>query len=557
MESIAWGLLVIAIALWLGAFGRHTIDRVALGLSHPTFQMDNEEGALLYQSLLLKRGATPYRPITDYPYVVGTYPPLYLALAAPLTSAVDPTLYGGRMVSAVALFVCLAALAGIVAAIARSFAGALLAPALFLATFEVYSWAPYFRVDCLALALSLLGLLSAIASATRPRLHVFTAILFALAFFTKQTAVAAPLAFFVTLTLRSPRRVIRPLSLYLAAVALPFILFTLLTRGQFFVHTVVYNANRMNWPDLIVWLRHLERFYLMLGAAAVVSLAVIFQWRTGRLRVSAASSDGGSSPAPLHAEPALTGEPAPHEPSDGSTVPEASAPPPAQSHDNVILLICYVIISLANVLALAKAGSAENYLLELLAAIAILVGCATGVALSRAGGADSSPDPFLRRLLPLVVLAHAIWVTDKAPLMFSPARNPSPEDFRNAALVTQHLRSARPPVISELACYTLFAGRDVVFQPFIMSELARQGRWNASKFIADLRAGRFGVIAATVDLAAPVYTDAFTDAMRAAIRETYECRVRYKNGRLWDHYLFYPRSAITAPRDSRGPRAHE
>ena len=59
-------------------------QRAKIAIEQGYFQLDNEEGALLYLTLELGRGHTMYRPLTEFPYVVGTYPPVsYTHLTLP------------------------------------------------------------------------------------------------------------------------------------------------------------------------------------------------------------------------------------------------------------------------------------------------------------------------------------------------------------------------------------------------------------------------------------------------------------------------------------------
>ena len=60
----------------------------------------------------------------------------------------------------------------------------------------VVTWAPFMRVDMLAVALSLFGLVAAFKALERPRLIYLAALLFVAAVYTKQTSIAAPAATF-------------------------------------------------------------------------------------------------------------------------------------------------------------------------------------------------------------------------------------------------------------------------------------------------------------------------------------------------------------------------
>ncbi|MGC8740987.1 MAG: hypothetical protein ACP5UB_05970 [Candidatus Sumerlaeaceae bacterium] len=530
-------ILVALFAIWLCTFGQFTAHRIAIALEHPHLQLDNEEGALLDQTLQLRRGHLPYRPLNDYPYSVGTYPPLYLIAAAMLTMPDAPSLYGGRLISAGALVVLWLAISVTAWRVSRSVLAALIAAGIFIATFEVYSWSPYFRVDMLALASTLLGISMALSFRLCTTTLAAGAVLFACAFFTKQTSVAAPLALAATLAFHQRQLAAKFLFFYGAAVAIPFLLLTMLTRGQFFVHTVLYNVNRMNWADLVVWAKHVWRFYPWLLGLLLAALALPQQEITQKREVAPPPPTDKTSDQLRSDDLASTL-------SGGERFVPSS--PGQNIRDSLALLKLYFLFSLLNFFALAKSGSAENYLLEPLAAAAILVAVAFGHTL-RAQASQNSRHLQVDGVLAILLLCHTVHIARWAPVMFSSGKDPTAEDFRLASLVTQRLRSARGPVVSELAAYTVFAGKPVLFQPFIMSELARQHRWNETKFLRDIIDKRFSLIATTVDLTTDAYTDAFTPAMRQAIREHYVCAERLESGRLWRYYLFQPKTNGVVP----------
>lgn len=532
--------IILASALWLIAQGGAAVaSRISVGLEHPYFQLDNEEGALLAQVLDLKKGRLPYRPIEDYPFVVGTYPPVYLFAASLLTSTELPSLWGGRAVSAVGLLLTLIGLAVASGCGARSVLAPLVALGLYLATFEVYSWAPYFRADFLACGLSLVGLAVVLSLPTRRSLWL-AAILFALAFYTKQTSVSAPVATSVALWFCDRSAARRFLWLAVSAVSIPFILLTVVTKGQFFLHTVTYNANKMNWGDVIVWARHLWRLYpFLLGLLGATVALVAFQ----KKMFMSASEQGPSKDEPILGARSKESD---CDTSNGTCTQEYLlnlSQLSVRRRFAGAVSITYFMISLINVIAIAKSGSAENYLLEPLAAVSLLVSVVIGTLL-RSPVIFESVTFHPVHLLAILLLCHSISIGHLRPIWAG--KEPSPDDFKNAAFVTQRLRAAEPPVLCELACYTVFAGKEVLFQPFIMSELARQGKWSEEPFVHDLSNGRYSLIITSVDLQSEAYTDAFTPRMREEIRRNYRLQTKLENGRLWRYYLYVPQSVNLA-----------
>jgi hypothetical protein len=528
-------ILFLILAVIFCSFGRFTYERIRVGIEHPYFQLDNEEGALLYQALLIREGKSIYRPLVDYPLVVGTYPPVYMLLTSCFVSPLAPSLSAGRTISAVALCFCLVAIFALVWRISGSVVAGVLAAGLFLATFEVYSWAPYHRVDFLALAFSLLGLVMW-SLRSQLRLSVAgSAVLFSLAFFTKQTALAAPLALAATLLVTNRRQCLRWCLAWAGCVLVPYALLNLATGSQFFRHTVLYNANTMRWHEFSLWAAHIARFYpwfcLLIGFSLVV-IAISY------LRNK---EDGESSSAEIGGYTSHSRDTEATEDVCEESAARHECPDCATSRETLLLVAFYFLFSLPNIVALVKAGSAENYLLEPLAAGAIVSGSVAGLLMSSLKRQSQRRTEVMAAVAIAMLASHATHVMRWSPVMFSAAKNPTSADFENAAVVTRRLAAVSGPVVSELSTYAVLAGKDVVFQPFIMSELARQKRWDQTQFINDITMCKFGLVAVTVDLCSDAFTDAFTPEMRKALCDNYECRDKLLGGSLWRHYLYYPR----------------
>jgi hypothetical protein len=125
--------------------------------------------------------------------------------------------------------------------------------------------------------------------------------------------------------------------------------------------------------------------------------------------------------------------------------------------------------------------------------------------------------------------------------MFSPLKNPARADFEDAAAVARAVERAPGDSWAELGMFNLLAGRSIHMQPFIMSELARQGMARLDKFHADLRARRFGVIVTNHDVASGDGTIVYTSETLALMREHYVEDSRRTSGHLWKYYVYKPR----------------
>lgn len=479
-------------------FEHGPVARAFQSLAYP-FQLDNVEGYLLDEALQLSAGQSIYRPITAKPYLVANYPPLYQAATAVFLRFGKPGLFFGRMLvltSVLGICLCLFILA---LRAGRQFLPALMAPFLFTVTFELHSWIAYARVDLPSIFLTLLGLVCFLTEDTRTakRLSIF---FFVLALMTKQTAIAAPGACFLFLLWRNWRQALR-FGVWLAFwVLLPTMILTGLTAGEYWRHTVTYNANAMDWFKVRdVWLPHLDRFYhFYLVAIAVclvffVSRFICCGWRARQVDLTLNPNAEDHSP----------------------------------SH-RIAVIFLYFVVSLLNVLTLAKAGSAENYLLEPLVAAALFVSAGIGWCLTEA---FASRAPWLLRGVAVVVLVMTFLHADyllrgnlggRAPIvaMFSRAV-PDPQDMEGGTELLRTVYQSNGEVLSEDPIFLTLAGRRPPINPFILSQLAREGKWDQQPFIDEVEQKVFSSVITTVDFNAAEHFDRYTDEMAQAFRANY------------------------------------
>lgn len=473
ITDLRWrrALCAVTVIIALGFF--HLASKpVAFSVSvmmHYPYSLDREEAFVLNQAMLLARGETIYPSIDNYPYIVGNYTPVYPLMVRVFLFFLDG-LMAGRLLTLQAGIV-LAVLLGVYAGrVSRVWWSGLLPPGIFLATYDVAHWLPFVRVDFLAILFSVAGLLVLVFS-LRTGAVVAAAVLFVLAFYTKQTQIMAPLAALIALLAAGERRSAMILAGTGASVGLLLgVALTLMTSGEFIRHTVTYNANEFHWRDVGIMLRHLSYFWsamLVLVPAGLLLVAV--RWR--------------STPF------------------------------------GVRLAAVYTVLTALSVLAIGKAGSAVNYLLDFEAAAGLFVGTLLGHAVS--ARLYDAAAAILALVGVQVVLLHSPF---RRLAAFPP---PMREEHRATAdFLAMDMQDRPGHIISEDAIFTILAGKPVVYQPFIMSTLAREGRWDPTPFISALASGRFSVIIAASDLREP--SVGFTDPMREAILARYELRQHYR-----------------------------
>ena len=166
------------------------------------FGSDHGEGLVWGLQQQWHDGRPLFSALDEKPWLVCNYPPVYLVVADLAATQVGSPLAAGRWVSLVAaiwsaLMLCLA-----VVLIARSrpweqrLLAGLVAGLVFLNNPEVVYWGTIMRIDMLALAFSLTGLVLLLAGSSRPRAVFWCLPFFLLAAWTKPTMVLAALGGF-------------------------------------------------------------------------------------------------------------------------------------------------------------------------------------------------------------------------------------------------------------------------------------------------------------------------------------------------------------------------
>jgi hypothetical protein len=275
-----------------------------------------------------------------------------------------------------------------------------------------------------------------------------------------------------------------------------FLILNFLLGGEFWNHLVVYNRNTMDWGAF----------------RSVLKNEIWFFYRWWIIALAAGGILIGMGAIP------------PFRMASNDIVDERRR----QGHRAAgIFATLYFVISAFSLAAFAKSGSAANYALEPLAAAAILV--VTLIGGLQDGSAVSKPMGYRwisAAGLLVVSLCLTIHVARILPIMWTEvlppgeagekvgrflderrvdwalfsSANPTPEEVARGDRVVAEIRETPGEVLSELPVFAMAAGCEVVFQPFIMTTLAREGRWQEAPFLEGLRRGRFGLIVTTQDL---------------------------------------------------------
>ncbi len=451
------GLLLLALVGGAAVFATDGARVIAF-----PYPMDYGEGPLLAQTRALANRENIYRAdLTSPPYTISNYPPIYPLVLSPVARVAGPAFWYGRLLS----WVSIAAAATLIGLIAHALTGdrlaAVIGGLLLLAFPPASYWAGLFRVDPLALALSLGGLYVCVRRPAGRWTVPLAALLLIAAIFTRQSyGLAAPLAAACwLLAIGRGRRALALVGLVATVGAALFAGLEWLTRGGFSLNVVTANLNEYQPASL-------ARYFADVWTLMPITLtaAGLFLLLGGLLRV----------------------------PSWGLAAP-------------------YLIGAALSGLTIGKVGSNVNYLLELGAAVALAIGAL--LAWLRPRRALTAAVALLLALdVALMILASPYRAVVHTRLGQS-------EDARRLDRV---VREAGGVVLADEDMGLLAgAGRPIYFQPFEMTQLARAGRWDQRPLLGDLERRAFSVILIYTIPEVPLHRERWTDEMLAVIERRY------------------------------------
>ena len=169
-----------------------------------------------------------------------------------------------------------------------------------------------------------------------------------------------------------------------------------------------------------------------------------------------------------------------------------------------------------------KSGSSFNYVLDWLCVGCVLVGVWL-VNLMRSVAWGGRLFPGVAAVLSIAVLT---W-----PVRAMPDRADDESMRRDEALV-RRIAAAEKPVGSENMTLLMRAGKAVVFEPSIVTELASVGRWDETPLVAMIRAHGFAFMLTTDDRVGG--SPRRSPAVDAAMREAFP-RTEQVGPQLWLH----------------------
>jgi hypothetical protein len=494
LASLALLAALLAILCWRAvAVGEDFVAAIGSPL-----ELDYGEGIVWQQAALIP-GPRMYLPTDQLPFIVFHYPPVYHLLVRAVSPLFSSPLAAGRFVSSLAtLTICILVAALVSVALRRRgmrltppdvamvAAAGLMVPCLHV----VHVWGPLMRVDSTAIALSLAGLLVGARANARPVGTTIGLLLCCAAVYTKHTQISAGVALFAVTLIRNPRCAALSATLAGAVGLTVLCVLQYITHGGFLHNIVGHNINRLSLDHVgtAFWLERSSMLVMLLALCAVLQLA------PATFPLVRRSSDRERLWSMWTARL--------DEPGRACTA----------------MLVLYWGVTTLTLSALLKSGGNFNYFYEWLVAGCALIGVWLPLLARRLGQA------WLRVALVLLLLTANIMPLHINPHLADPAT------LARHARIVARIAAADKPVASENMTVLMQAGKQVIFEPAIVTELASVGRWDERPLIDMISKRQFAFMITMSGDPAARRTPAFEAAMRAAYP-----RVEQVAPQMWFH----------------------
>lgn len=426
----------------------------ALWLPYP---LDYGEGPLLDQAMRLARFQNIYRvDLTSPPYVIANYPPLFILLQIPFIWLFDPAFWYGRAISSLSSLVTALSLGLTIHVLTRNRLAGVVG-GLTLLTIPYLFWSALNRIDSLALMLSLVGLFVIVRWSDKQWGLVLAALFLTAGVYTKQSyGLAAPFAAFVWLLSQHSRYRAFTLMVIIGTLGLGmFVILNVLSDGGFFFSIVTANVNEYNSGWVF---RYLSRMARNMPYFLVSSAVFLLLGMKSKIR-------------------------------------------------SWWLVGPYLVGSGVAALTIGKIGSNVNHFFEVSAAFSLIAGTLI---------AWQHQQRWLRTSLILLLalqIGMLIRWSGSDFVMYQPVQRAEMEELK------QIIHEANGPILAdEYMGLLVLDNRALYIEPFLLTHLARSGKWDQGPFIQAIRRQEFALI-----LIYPLYADErWTPQMLAQINTSYE-----------------------------------
>lgn len=446
-QHLPAGLAAIAAAVLLALLLGQCVEfvRYTMAVLQFPYQIDYDEGVNLHAAWLLSQGKPIYTPLDPNYFVSAPYTPLYYLLAALPLIGREPAFEGGRLISLFATIGIALLVGEMVRQAGRSWPAGILSALFLLALAPMQVWGLLYKQDMLAILFTVGGLYVVQRWGERRRAFYWAVPLFALAFFTKQTALVGPpvaTLYLLVHDLRTTpggwrtwpawRRATGFGLASAAAIVIPFLLLQFLFLPNLYLHVFGYQQLPWSLERLLKNLTKLAQNYPYLLGVSLFGAGYLLWQRRGLL-------------GPLY------------------------------------LLGATVTVLIANGIE----GGNYNLLLDIFPPLALLMGTLLGELWARR---RRWPAAAMLLLALLVLIWQALHLA--GPTLWYRGL-PNEELTSRYAEIERLLQSTPGPILSENIGVLLRTGHEVEYDdPSTFSPLARAGIWD-DRILADKISSRY------------------------------------------------------------------
>ncbi len=451
------------------------------GLRFP-YTLDYGEGQILDQVNRLAH----FQPIyftssttQTAPYTIANYPPLYPLIQAPFVWIFGTAFWYGRLINLISILAAGVFIALILHTLTRNWVAGVIGGLTMLCMPHIILWAPFIRVDQLALGLSLAGLFIVVRwPKGRGGLIAAAALLVAAAYTKQSYALSAPLAAFVwLLSQKAYKRAFQLAGLVAGAGVVIFGLLMLTTRGSFYFNIITATQSKFSWETVKNTFNglfsHLPLLMYGSGLFILLGLGGYFIRFLGKIR------------------------------------PATWA-----------LVSAYLVGAIIETITIGKDGSSINYLYELSAAFGLV-----------AGAFIAWPPKNYRWATAILIALLATQIGSMTHWMNRDFLKGFTYKFRHqdeVAQLYQIVKDAKGPVLAdEYMGLIPLAGQTVYMQPFEFKQLKDAGIWDDQKMAQDIVDKKFPAILIYDPPNWNSFTERWTPLLRAAILSDYQVTAIY------------------------------
>ncbi len=440
------------------------------------YELDYGEGIVWQQTVLIP-GPRMYSLTTQLPFIVFHYPPVYYLLTHVLALARPDLLSAGRTLSCLSAIVTATMVTSLILAtttsrdrngLTRRWCCALVGGLLIFSAFAVRCWAMFMRVDLLAEAIALSGVLVAARANNSVIGTTCSLILCVAAVYCKQTELPAGMSVFAITLVFRPRAALIAGGLAVMSGIIPLVFLQRMTHGGFLHNILIDNVNRMSMANAVRTLTSQNSTLPLFVAAIVSAAALLYTLRSGLI-------------------------------SNGPVFLRAPA--------NQVRLMLLAQFGLASLLLFTvfKSGGSINYFIDWLSVGCTLIGACLY---------DLLKMPRVGSYLLILLCAYSVLIPFRLL-----AENPLAAERASDALLVQRIARASRPVASEDMVLLMRAGKPVIFEPSIVTELAALGRWDERPLVTMIAAHGFEFMVTCDNLNGP--TVRRSPAVAAAMLHSY------------------------------------